>query len=174
MITRRQIAFGAPLAAGGALYAQSGLATVLPNVYELNRDRFTAVVPGGQYTDPTGLTAHQFQLRAALPINLVQYAFWRLIWTAPSPQPGFETGLVRLYTQTPNTSGPKIPIAYIKSSEMVNPGSDKISNDGVDITNAINNFILAGQSGQIGWDYSGDNSTPVTYISSRLEIGWDI
>ena len=171
-ISRRNFTVGAALLGPSLISSKSAIAAIIPNVVELNLDKTTVVFSGGVYYDLSPFTTHTFQIRANLPLNLAQYAFWRLVWTAPAPQPGFETGIVRLYTQVPDSSGPKTPIAYVHSSTMLNPGTNNVSNDAVDITSALNSFILSGASGHIGWDISGDNSSPLTFYSSRLEIGW--
>ncbi|HEV7690788.1 MAG TPA: hypothetical protein VGO52_08200 [Hyphomonadaceae bacterium] len=140
----------------------------------MNLDMVQGVWAGGVYFDIAPYTTHTFTIPANLPIKTAAYATWRVIWSAPSPAPGYETGIVRLFTRTPDTSGPKVPIAWVLSSTMLNPGANNISNDALDVTVSFNNFLFAHNYGHLGWDISGDGSTPLKIWNSRLEIGWNV
>lgn len=145
----------------------------IPAVYDLNTTgKIQGVWNGAQWYDPSPYTSHTFILDARQINTQAKYAVWRICWTATSPAQGSETAIVRLFTRSPNSSAPKVQIAQIRSSTMINPGQPNISNDAVDVTTQFNDFIAAGGIGHFGFDYKGDNTNPLTIYTSRLEVIW--
>lgn len=161
---------------------------VVPMVYELcSIGPYIGAPPRGSYINPSPYTSHTVQFDCAKALPLLNYARWRICWRWFSNDPA-NAAIVRLYSVTPDVSGPEIPMAYFNSKNMGNPGPQHISNDGVDLMfihgltptehgnccATLPALLKTGVFQNIGFDVSGDNIHTLTVYTSRLEIGWII